>query len=215
MKHLRRDMVREQIEARGIRDARVLKAMRHVPRDAFIPDEMVPHAYSDTALPIASGQTISQPYVVAWMTSLLELHADARVLEIGTGSGYAAAVLAQVAAEVFTVERHASLSASAERVLSELGYDNVRVRCADGTRGWPEQAPFDGIVVAAGGPVVPESLRRQLAVGARLVIPVGESQQTQAMVRVTRTGTDTWESEDLGGVHFVPLIGDEAWPAGT
>ncbi len=206
----REAMVTRQIAARGIRDPRLLAAMRRVPRERFVPAELAALAYDDTPLPIDAGQTISQPYVVALMTEALELEPDDRVLEIGTGSGYAAAVLAELAREVYTIERHRVLADGARERLEALGYRNVQVRCGDGTLGWPEHAPFDAIVVTAGAPAVPASLREQLAVGGRLVIPVG-SERVQKLLRVRRTGEAAWEEEDLGAVRFVPLIGAEGY----
>jgi protein-L-isoaspartate(D-aspartate) O-methyltransferase len=203
-------MVDRQIAARGVADERVLEAMRRAPREAFVPPELRDFAYEDRPLPIGEGQTISQPYIVALMCEALELPGAARVLEIGTGSGYAAAVLAELAAEVVTIERHRTLADRARELLTELGYDNVEVICADGTRGWPPRAPYDGIVVAAGGPEVPASLREQLAVGGRLIIPVGPV-RLQRLVRVTRTGQREWREEELGEVRFVPLVGAEGW----
>lgn len=207
----RRRMVQNQIEARGVTDERVLEAMRTVPRERFVPSEMRSRAFGDGPLPIGAGQTISQPYIVALMAEALELEQGDRVLEIGTGSGYAAAVLAEVAGEVFTIERHADLVEQARSVLADLGYDNVHVRHGDGTLGWQEQAPFDAIVSAAAGPSVPDSLMSQLAVGGRLVMPVGDKMMHQSLMRVRRTDDGTFESEDLGAVRFVPLIGEEGF----
>lgn len=205
-------MVETQIVERGIRDERVLQAMRAVPRELFVAEELAGYAHDDRPLPILDGQTISQPYVVAWMTEALEPRPTDRVLEIGAGSGYAAAVLSRVVAEVFTVERFPDLARLAGRRLERLGFGNVIVRLGDGTLGWPEMAPFDGIVVAAGGPEVPPSLFDQLAVGGRLVIPVGPSPEQQSLVRVTRLPGGRYQREDLGGVRFVPLVGAEGWP---
>jgi protein-L-isoaspartate(D-aspartate) O-methyltransferase len=203
-------MVERQLARRGIRNPAVMGAMRTVPRDEFVPADLVEFAYDDTPLPIEAAQTISQPYIVALMADALELGPDDKVLEIGTGSGYSAAVLAEIAAEVFTIERVEALCAAARARLAELNYRNVHVRCGDGTKGWPEEAPFDAIVVTAGGPVVPKSLREQLAIGGRLVIPVGDS-AVQRLKRVWRTGEDEFEEEDFGAVRFVPLIGEEGW----
>ncbi|MDX1661788.1 MAG: protein-L-isoaspartate(D-aspartate) O-methyltransferase [Gemmatimonadota bacterium] len=208
-------MVETQIANRGVRDEAVLRAVGEVPREAFIPSDVAEFAYRDSPLPIAEEQTISQPYIVALMAEALELEPDDRVLEIGTGSGYAAAVLSRIAAEVYTVERHASLVDWARERLAAVGYDNVHVRHGDGTRGWAEHAPYDAIVAAAGGPAIPESLRDQLAVGGRLVMPVGSTPRLQELVRVTRVDEDEWEREDLGGVRFVPLIGEEGWEGGN
>ncbi|MBK7974040.1 MAG: protein-L-isoaspartate(D-aspartate) O-methyltransferase [Deltaproteobacteria bacterium] len=209
----RRAMVTDQIARRGVRDPNVLRAMSRVPRERFVPPDSVDFAYDDRPLPIGHGQTISQPYVVALMTEALELGPGDRVLEIGTGSGYAAAVLAECAREVDTIERHEGLAASARARLAELGYANVRVRVGDGTLGWPEAAPFDAIVATAGGPTVPRALLAQLAVGGRLVMPVGAMKNAQTLVRVVRTFDDRFEEDDLGGVAFVPLIGAQGWEA--
>jgi protein-L-isoaspartate(D-aspartate) O-methyltransferase len=207
----RERMVERQIIDRGVQDPAVLAAMRRVPREAFVPRQLARRAYADQPLPIGEGQTISQPYVVATMTEALRLLPGDRVLEIGTGSGYAAAVLAEIAAEVYTVERLATLAESAQRRLAELRYRNVHVQHGDGSLGWPEHAPFDAIVVTAGGPAVPPSLLAQLALGGRLVMPVGSSPLAQQLVRVVRTGAATYEREELGDVAFVPLIGAEGW----
>lgn len=211
----RRRMVETQVANRGVRDEPVLRAMREVPREAFVPDDVAEFAYRDSPLPIAEEQTISQPYIVALMAEALELDRNDRVLEVGTGSGYAAAVLSRIASEVYTVERHATLAEWARERLEAAGYDNVHVRHGDGTRGWPEHAPYDAIVAAAGGPEVPESLKEQLAVGGRIVIPIGPTLRLQELVRITRVGEDEWEREDLGGVRFVPLIGEEGWRDGN
>jgi protein-L-isoaspartate(D-aspartate) O-methyltransferase len=207
-------MVREQIAARGVRDARVLAAMRRVPREQFLRESLEEFAYQDTPLPIESDQTISQPYVVAYMTECLRLEGGERVLEIGTGSGYAAAVLAEIAAHVYTVERYENLATSARERLARLGYANVHVLHGDGTRGWPEHAPYDAIVVAAGGPEVPAALCEQLAIGGRLVIPVGPTARAQQLVRVTRTGEHEFEQDELIPVAFVPLVGEQGWGEG-
>ena len=207
----REAMVSGHLVGRGVRDGAVLNAMRMVPREAFLPEGMAEFAYRDSPLPIAEGQTISQPYIVAVMAEALRLGPSDRVLEIGTGSGYAAAVLSHVASQVYTIERHGALAEGARRALEALGYANVHVRHGDGTRGWPEQAPFDGIVVAAGGPGVPRTLRDQLAIGGRLVMPVGTTPRLQELVRVTRTSENEYRRERLGGVQFVPLIGAEGW----
>ena len=204
-------MVEKQIASRGVADRRVLDAMRAVPREAFVPAAAAEFAYEDTPLAIEEGQTISQPYVVALMTEALQLTPRDRVLEIGAGSGYAAAVLSRVAAEVYAMERHAVLAELARRRIRELGYHNVHILHGDGTLGCAEHAPYDAIVVAAGGPSVPEALRAQLVIGGRLVIPVGATRQEQELVRVTRTGENEYEQEGLGEVRFVPLIGMQGW----
>lgn len=207
----REAMVRYQLEQRGIKDKRTLDAMRKVPRHEFVPESERFCAYDDRPLPIGEGQTISQPLMVAMMTEALKLRGGEKVLEIGTGSGYAAAVLAEIAGTVITIERIRSLADRARRDLERTGYGRVRVICGDGTKGWAEDAPYDGIVVTAGGPTVPASLKEQLKVGGRIVIPVGDFPRYQSLVRMTRTGEDDYEAEDLGGVLFVPLIGDEGW----
>jgi protein-L-isoaspartate(D-aspartate) O-methyltransferase len=206
----RHTMIEHQLKARGIKDRAVLQAMREVPRHAFLPESMAGLAYEDSPLPIGRGQTISQPYIVAMMTELLELSPDARVLEIGTGSGYAAAVLSRISSQVFTIERYEELAASAENRFRRLGYDNIRVLSSDGSLGWPEHAPYDGIVVTAGSPDVPQPLKEQLAVGGRLVIPTGSS-RAQELRRIRRTAEDAFEEEALFGVRFVPLVGAAGW----
>ncbi|WP_420134796.1 protein-L-isoaspartate(D-aspartate) O-methyltransferase [Rhodopseudomonas sp.] len=206
-------MVEEQIRARGLSDPRVLAAMAGVPREAFVPELTRAHAYDDQPLPIGNDQTISQPYIVAVMIAALQLKGAERVLEVGTGSGYAAAVLAGVAGEVISIERLASLADRARRTLSALGIHNVEVLHGDGSRGCPQRAPFAAIVVAAGGPQVPDSLKAQLAIGGRLVMPVGADQLGQKLVRITRTSQTTYATETLTDVRFVPLIGAEGWSA--
>jgi len=208
---LRKTMVERDIAARGVRDELVLDAMRRVPRERFLPTNLREFAYEDSPLPIAGDQTISQPYIVAIMAEALMLKGGEKVLEIGAGSGYAAAVLSEIAANVYTVERLGPLAAKAAALLAELGYDNVHVLHGDGTKGWLEHAPYDAIVVAAGGPQVPESLKEQLKVGGRLVIPVGVDQRSQELVRVIRISANEYQSEDIADVRFVPLIGEEGW----
>ena len=208
---LRERMVKRQIAGRGVRSERVLKAMRKVPRERFLPRGQGVFAYDDSPLPIGDGQTISQPYIVAYMAECLALEGGEKVLEIGTGSGYAAAVLAEIAAEVYTIERIEGLATMARTVLDGLGYTNVHVQCGDGTLGWPEEAPYDGIVVSAGGPDVPDTLKHQLKMGGRLVIPIGRSKAYQELVRVTRIAEDEFKTEDLVAVRFVPLVGEEGW----
>lgn len=205
----RKNMVETQLRRRGIKDPLILEAMLKVPRHEFVPPEGIGAAYFDGPYPIGCGQTISQPYMVAIMTESLRLKRGERVLEIGTGSGYQAAVLAEIAGQVYTVERHAALAYRAEKVIRELGYGNVHVVVGDGTVGLEDKAPFDGIIVTAGAPSVPESLKRQLAEGGRLVIPVG-GRWMQSLVRVTRRG-DSFHEENLLGCVFVPLIGEEGW----
>lgn len=207
----RERMVETQIAARGVSDPAVLRAMRAVPREEFVPEELRSQAYMDGPLPIAAGQTISQPFIVASMVQSLKLKADDRVLEIGVGSGYAAAVIAEIVDEVYGIERHEELATTASERLERLGYDNIEICHGDGTRGWEEKAPFDAIVVAAAGPKIPESLKEQLAVGGRMVIPVGSSTFDQSLVRITRTEKG-FEQEKLEAVRFVPLVGEEGWP---
>jgi protein-L-isoaspartate(D-aspartate) O-methyltransferase len=211
MNRQRERMVAEQLKPRGIHDARVLEAMRTVPREAFVHPQHRRLAYDDAPLPIPGGQTISQPFVVALMCQALQLQPEYRVLEIGTGSGYAAAVLSRIAAEVYTVERVAELARIARQVIARLGYDNIHVMHGDGTLGWAEHSPYDAIVVAAGGPDVPQALLKQLVVGGRLVMPVGREQSTQRLVRVTRAEEDEYVRENFGHVRFVPLIGEQGW----
>lgn len=193
-----------------VTDERVLEAMNLVPRHAFVPDALKAQAYKDNALPISGGQTISQPFIVGRMTELLELKGRERVLEIGSGSGYQTAVLATVARKVFAVERLAGLHAEAKQKLMSLGFRNISYRCDDGTNGWEVYAPFDAMLVAAGGPTIPEPLVKQLEIGGRMVIPIGTDQKTQMLVRITRTekGFDT---ENFGPCAFVPLIGNHGW----
>jgi protein-L-isoaspartate(D-aspartate) O-methyltransferase len=208
---LRNEMVDRDIAARGVRDELVLAAMRKVPRELFVPEGLREFAYEDSPLPIGGEQTISQPYIVAFMAEALMLKGGENVLEIGAGSGYAAAVLSEIAAEVYTVERVGKLAAQAADTLAGGGYDNVHVLHGDGTKGWPEHAPYDAIVVAAGGPQVPESLKEQLKIGGRLVIPVGVDQRVQELVRVVRVSSNEYHRENIADVRFVPLIGEEGW----
>jgi len=208
---LRSNMVEHQIAARGVRSEAVLNAMRKVPRERFLSGRLREFAYDDAPLPIEAQQTISQPYIVALMTEALALEGGETVLEIGTGSGYAAAVLAEIAGEVYTVERVELLVEQARSRLAALGYKNIHVRHADGTLGWTEHAPYDAIIVAAGGPEVPDTLKKQLKVGGRLVIPIGADPRVQELVRVTRTLDDTFTTEDIADVRFVPLVGKEGW----
>jgi len=201
----RERMVREQIEARDVRDSRVLEAMRSVPRHLFVPTEMQPYAHTDQPLPIGYGQTISQPYIVAFMSEALELKPEDRVLEIGTGSGYQAAVLARLAREVYSIEIVEPLAKEAEARLKQLGYANVKVRVGDGYRGWPEAAPFDAIMVTAAPRHVPPPLVEQLREGGRLVLPVGRFFQDLIRIRRTRDGE---RRETLLPVRFVPMVGE-------
>jgi len=202
-------MVERQIAARGVRDPRVLEALGDVPRHLFVPDDQRLHAYEDRALPIASGQTISQPYMVAIMTELLGAEAHHRVLEIGTGSGYQTAVLSRLSKQVITIERHPELARMAGRVFEQLGLTNVAIRVGDGTEGLPEEAPFDRILVTAGAPSIPESLKAQLADTGRLVLPVGPSGY-QHLTVIDRFGT-SFEQQEREACVFVPLIGRHGW----
>lgn len=201
----RRRMVQQQIAARGVRDPRVLRAMELVPRHRFVPPHLRIEAYEDWPLPIGEGQTISQPYIVAAMTEALELHEDDRVLEIGTGSGYQTAVLAELAERVHTVECIGFLQERALRLLDALGYRNVEARVGDGHAGWPEAAPFQAILVTAAPQQVPDSLLDQLAVGGRMLLPVGSGTYAQTLVRLRRTASGV-EREELFTVRFVPLV---------
>lgn len=208
---LRRRMVERQIAARGVDDPRLLEALRTIPREAFVPPERQDEAYADCALPIEAGQTISQPYTVAFMIDALRLTGVERVLEIGAGSGYGAAVLGALAAEVHTVERLERLAESARRRLAALGCRNVRVHHGDGSLGLPELAPFDAICVTAAAPALPPALVAQLADGGRLVAPIGDL-GGQRLLRVVRHGAEL-RTDDLGGFAFVPLIGRQGWRA--
>ena len=207
----RRRMVERQLAARGVADARVLNAMGRIPREAFVAGSMHEFAYEDSPLPIEAGQTISQPFIVARMLEMAELHEGDRVLEIGAGSGYAAAVMAALVAKVFAIERHAELADHARERFDALGYDNIELRTGDGSGGWPEAAPFDAILCAAGAPSVPHVLLDQLSVGGRLVMPVGESLNRQRLVKVRRRTAERFEQEELDDVRFVPLVGAYGW----
>jgi protein-L-isoaspartate(D-aspartate) O-methyltransferase len=209
----RAEMVARQIAGGGVRSRAVLDAMRAVPREEFVPPNLRELAYENAPLPIGSGQTISQPYIVAYMIEALELEGGEKVLEVGAGSGYAAAVLGQIAGTVYAIERLPELAARAAATVERLGYRNVIIRQGDGTRGWPEHAPFDAIVVAAGGPAVPEALKQQLKVGGRLVMPVERDGYYQELVCLTRRGEDEYEERSLAPVRFVPLISDADDPA--
>ncbi|MBL8689350.1 MAG: protein-L-isoaspartate(D-aspartate) O-methyltransferase, partial [Rhodospirillaceae bacterium] len=207
----RNRMVQRQIVGRGIVGDDIVAAFRRVPREAFVPENLREFAYEDSPLPIEAGQTISQPYIVALMIEAAAIDAKDRVLEIGAGSGYAAAVMSRIAKRVYTIERHEELARLARRRIAGLGYENVEIRTGDGTRGWPEAAPFDAILAAAGGPAVPAALTRQLSVGGRLVMPVGDDLQSQRLVKLTRRSETEFDEEDLGPVMFVPLIGEHGW----
>jgi protein-L-isoaspartate(D-aspartate) O-methyltransferase len=203
----RRLMVERDLAGRGVRDPRVLAAMATVPREFFVEPQYAADAYADRPLPIGNGQTISQPLIVALMAEALALRPTDRVLEVGTGSGYAAAVIALLAAEVHTVERHEALAGSARRRLAEFGQHDVQVHVGDGTLGWPPAAPYDAVLVSAGGVWLPEPLVDQVAVGGRLVIPLGREDGCQRLYRLRRQAPGWWAREDLGGVRFVPLVG--------
>jgi protein-L-isoaspartate(D-aspartate) O-methyltransferase len=204
-------MVTHQLLKRGIRSEAVLAAMGRVHRQAFVPRAFCDVAYEDRPLDIGLGQTISQPLVVAMMAEALQLEDSDKILEVGTGSGYAAAVLGEIAGEVFSVERHEPLAEKARQALAAEGYGNVQVIVGDGSLGLPAEAPFDAIVVTAGGPEIPHSLKRQLKIGGRLVIPVGGTRSFQDLLKITRVSEDKFDQENLGGVRFVPLVGEEGW----
>ena len=207
----RERMVVEQIRGRGVSDPRVLQAMGKVPREAFVPEALHEFAYADRPLPIAGGQTISQPYIVAYMIEALALGGGEKILEIGAGSGYAAAVLAELGSTVFAIERVEALATQSAAELHRQGYENVHVLHADGTLGWMDHAPFDAILVSAGAPEVPDSLKAQLAIGGRMVIPVGSNLHAQELIQIKRVGEHEFKTEDLADVRFVPLIGEQGW----
>lgn len=207
----RHEMVERQIRRRGIRAPAILEAMREVPRELFVLEAHRDAAYDDAPLPIPAEQTISQPYVVALMIRALELKQDDRVLEVGSGSGYAAAILSRMVQEVHAVERHRELVEYARERLQLLGYDNVFVHHSDGSMGWPAAAPYDGILVSASGPRIPPALEEQLAIGGHLVMPIGSAREMQNLVRLTRLSAGRYKQRNLGGVRFVPLIGEEGW----
>lgn len=205
----RREQLVNKIETKGIKDRNVLQAINSIPRHIFVDTAFENRAYEDSALPIGNGQTISQPYTVAAQTELLDVEKGDKILEIGTGSGYQAAILCHMGADVYSVERHEELYLNAKKNLRELGY-RPRLKLGDGTLGWGAYAPYDGIVVTAGAPVVPEDLVQQLSVGGKLVVPVGD-QKSQVMVRITRVSEDEFETEKLNHFKFVPLIGEKGW----
>ncbi|ACM21882.1 protein L-isoaspartate O-methyltransferase [Geotalea daltonii FRC-32] len=207
----RERMIKEHLIARGISDEAVLKAMGDVPREVFVMEGEERLAYEDYPLPISHGQTISQPYMVAYMTESLELSSEDTVLEIGTGSGYAAAVLSRIVKKVYSVERIAELATSARQRLIKLGYDNIEIMAGDGSLGWPEHGPYDAIVVTAGAPELPKALLQQLKVSGRLVVPVGSYQTLQMLVRARRKSGSDFTVEELCAVRFVPLYGAEGW----
>ena len=208
---LREDMVQRQIAGRGIADPCVLAAMRDVPRESFVPAASAPLAYDDSPLPIGFGQTSSQPYIVALMIAAARISPGDRVLEVGAGSGYAAAVIGRIAKQVFAIERHAALAGQARQRMEKLGYANVAILNGDGSAGLPGEAPFDAILAAASGPFVPPALMDQLVIGGRLVMPIGASQATQSLIRIVRCAEEEHEREVLGMVRFVPLIGKQGW----
>jgi len=207
----RLEMVARQIEGRGIANERLSAALREVPREAFVPPALADFAHDDSPLPIEAGQTISQPYIVALMIDAAGLEPGDRVLEIGAGSGYAAAVMGRIAGEVIAIERHAELARLAAGRMKRLGYRNVRIIHGDGSAGCPDEAPFDAILAAASGSHVPDALRRQLAIGGTLVMPIGQAHAVQSLVRVRRHGEDSFAEEELAAVRFVPLIGEAGW----
>lgn len=212
----RRDaMVNQLLRENSIRSPAVLDAMKRVSREAFISEDLHEFAYNDNALPIAAGQTISQPTIVAMMTEALALKGGEKVLDVGTGSGYAAAVLACIADRVYSIERIALLAVQAQKALQAEGFTNVELRVGDGSLGWPEAAPFDGIIVAAGAPEIPEALKQQLTIGGHLVLPVGAEQSIQQLLRITRLSENEYKTEDLGAVRFVPLIGEVGFNSET
>lgn len=208
----RHQMVDRQLRPRGIKDQRVLEAMGKVPRHLFVAEALACQAYGDHPLPIGELQTISQPFIVAEMTQALELTGSERVLEIGSGSGYQTAILAELCSRVYTVERLRPLMTKAKELLDSLGYRNIVYRVSDGTMGWPEQAPFDAIIVTAGSPDVPVPLLEQLATFGRLVIPVGRTRLTQNLLKITKDSTGRAIRSDLGGCRFVDLVGQYGWP---
>ena len=205
----REEMVRNQIEARGIKAPKVLAAFRRVPRHLFVSEALRDQAYGDYPLPIGEQQTISQPYIVAEMTQALDLGEDDRVLEIGTGSGYQAAILAQIVYRVYTIERKRSLYLQARNLFDKLHYHNIVMKYADGTKGWPDESPFDGIIVTAGAPQIPDVLIDQLGEGGRLVVPVG-NQHTQELIKIFRDDQNIRQT-NLGGCRFVKLVGEHGW----
>lgn len=203
-------MVNSQIVSRGIKDPATLSSIREVPRHLFVPETIKHSAYDDSPLPIGYGQTISQPYIVALMTTAAQLTPDATVLDIGTGSGYAAAILSRIVKKVCTIERIPELAEQAQERFQQLGYSNIFVKTGDGTLGWPEEGPFDAIIVTAGAPVIPESFYNQLKEGGRIIIPVGDA-YTQQLLRLRKQFDGKFSREMLEFVRFVPLIGEQGW----
>ncbi len=209
----RREMVDYQLRRRGIRDAAVLESMERVPREAFVPPDQLPHAYDDGPLPIGHGQTISAPFIVGRMIEAAELEPGDKVLEVGVGCGYAAAVMSRMVEAVWAIDRQPELTERSGKLLAALGYDNVFVICGDGSLGYPDAAPYQAIVVAAASPDVPPSLLDQLAPTGRMIIPVGPAGRDQTLIRFRNTPMG-YDREDLEPVRFVPLVGQEGWPAG-
>lgn len=210
----RRRMVEQQLVDNGIDDSKVLDVMRKVPRHLFVESAFAAQAYGDAPLPIGDKQTISHPYIVAFMSSALALKGREEVLEIGTGSGYQAAVLSCLCKRVYSIERHTALARRARQVLDHVGCSNVQLKLGDGTLGWPEMGPFDAIMVTAGAPVMPARLKEQLKIGGRLVVPVGDKEQ-QVLLRITRSSDKTFTEERFHGCRFVPLVGADGWEDGT
>ena len=208
-KRLREEMVQNQIEARGINDPRVLAAFRNVPRHLFVSEALMDQSYGDFPLPIGEQQTISQPFIVAEMTQALELHKDDRVLEIGTGSGYQAAILSEIVFRVYTIERIYPLYVKTRKLFDKLQYHNIVTKYSDGTTGWSDESPFDAIIVTAGAPDIPETLIKQLAPGGRMVIPVG-NQFSQDLIKVYKDSSGI-HTTSLGGCRFVKLMGEHGW----
>ncbi len=205
----RKRMVDVDIAGRGISAHHVLLAMQNVPREQFVDTWLKGSAYEDRPLPIAEGQTISQPYIVALMLEAADIKPESRVLEVGAGSGYAAAVMSRIAEQVYTIERHTVLGEAARKRVEKLGYDNIHLRIDDGTKGWPEAGPFDAIIVAASGQSAPQTLKEQLKIGGKLIIPLGGEFQSQELVRMIRINKVQFEEESLGAVRFVPLLGEQ------
>jgi len=211
---MRKAMVEEQIVKRGIRQKEVLDAMLNVPRDRFVSTDFMPYAYADGPLPIEDGQTISQPYIVALMAEAAELTNACTCLEIGTGSGYSAAILSRIAKKVYSIERFEVLAEKAKKRFQELHYSNIETIVGDGTKGWGEFSPYDAIIVTAGAPVIPQSLVKQLKPGGRLIIPVGDH-LLQNLLRIRKLQDESLAEDVLEGVRFVPLVGDEGWKENT
>ena len=204
-------MVEEQLKTRGIDNKNVLKAMLEVPRHKFVLSKYMDYAYQDSAVPIDEGQTISQPYIVAKMIQALKPENNDKILEVGTGSGYATAVLSRISRQLYTIERHKLLASQAQARYKELGYENIEIKIADGTKGWQDKAPFDKILVSAGAPAIPEPLTNQLKLGGILIIPVGKEKKLQKLIRLFKTSENNYKIEELESVRFVPLVGEKGW----